>query len=273
MASSIFIFSSPVFSQEEGTLTKKARVTKGKSFYFMAGPSFQVGKNKGDYSGGLNLETGFLMRLNRILSIGPSISFTKFDYDESISDSFGDEDAEGNNIFIDAYEIKIVYMEGGDLKFFSLGFDVKVDFIPGAENKRFIAYGFTKPFLLLSSRSEVSATVEPWYMDALGDPQSLWYYTGPPDEFLNSDSDGLERWGADTEFSGGLNIGIGAEYALPSGVAFFLNTTIGLMLPITYINTSEFEQSILTGYYHPDYPFVKKGLTTFNILAGVAYRF
>jgi len=262
-----------VFAQDEGTITKKVRVTRGKSAYFFAGPSYRFGSNDGDYSGGLNLEAGYLVRLNRIVSVGPSLSFSKFSYDESISDSFGDEDATGNNIFTDAYVVNIVYMEGGDLTHFSAGFDVKIDFIPMADDRKFNVYGLVKPFVLLSSRADVSATVEPWQMPVLGDPPSEYYYTGPPDDFLDSETDGYSRWGAEKEFSGGLNLGVGGEYSLPSGLSFLAQASFRMTLPITYVNTSAFDPSIATGYYHPDYPFVKEGFTTLNISLGVSYRF
>lgn len=262
-----------VFAQDEGTISKKERVTRGKSIYFFGGPSFRFGNNNGDYSGSLNLEAGYLLRLNRIVSIGPSLSFSKFNYDEEISDSFGNEDATGNNIFTDVYEVKIVYMEGGGLTHFSAGFNVKFDFIPMADDRKFNIYGLVKPFLLLSSRAEVSAIVEPWQMLVLGDPPSEYYYTGPPDEFLDSESTDLSYWGAETEFSGGLNLGVGGEYSLPSGLSFLVQASFQMTLPITYINTSAFDPSTLTGFYHPDYPFVKEGFTTLNISFGASYRF
>lgn len=262
-----------VRAQDEGTITKKVRVTRGKSVYFFAGPSFRFGNNDGDYSGGLNLEAGYLVRLNRIVSIGPSLSFSKFSYDESISDSFGNEDATGNNIFADIYPVKIVYMKGGNLTHFSAGFDVKIDFIPMADSRKFNVYGLAKPFLLLSSRTAVSATVEPWDRLDYDTPQSEWNYTGPPDEFLDSETVGYSRWGAETEFSGGLNVGVGSEYSLPSGLSFLVQASFRMTLPITYVNTSAFDPSILTGFDHPDYPFVKEGFATLNISLGVSYRF
>ncbi len=269
----LFITSHAVFAQDEGTLTKKVRVTRGKSIYFFAGPSYRFGTNNGDYSGGLNLEAGYLLRLNRIVSIGPSLSFSKFKYDESISDSFGNEDATGNNIFADGYPIKIVYMKGGNLTHFSAGFDVKIDFIPMADSRKFNVYGLVKPFVLLSSRTAVSATVEPWNRDDFDYPTSAWEYTGPPDEFLDSETDGLSRWGAETEFSGGLNVGVGGEYSFPSGLSFLVQASFRMTFPIMYIDTSAFDPSIATGYYHPDYPFVKEGFTTLNISLGASYRF
>lgn len=278
---SIVIFYAPLFSQDEGTLAKKGQFTKGKSFYFTSGPSFRFGNNRSDYSGGLNLEAGFLKRVNRILSIGPSISYTKFDYDESISDSFGDPTADGNNILYgddidNAYEVRVVYMEGGDLRLISLGLNLKVNFIPFSETKKISVYGIAKPFVLLSKRTELSATVEHYYppMDPGGpapDDRSTWGNLADiPEELSPEDGGPYDDWAANTEFSGGMNVAVGAEYTLPSGVAFFLQGTIGLTLPITHINTSEHPN---TYDQFADYPFVKKGFTTLNIAIGIAYSF
>jgi hypothetical protein len=261
-----------VQAQDEGTIAKKERVTRGKSVYFFAGPSFRFGNNDGDYSGGLQLEAGYLARLNRIVSVGPSLSFSKFKYDESISDSYGNKDATGNNIFMNAYEIFIVELQGGDLTHFSAGLDVKIDFIPMTDSRRFNVYGLVKPFLLLSNRKEVSATVEYWQQNNLGDPPSEWYYSGPT-ESVNSGTTGYSQWGAKTEFSGGVNLGIGAEYSLPSGISFSVQSSLRMTLPVTYVNTSAFNPTIQSGYLPPEYPLVKDGFTTLNISLGAVYRF
>ncbi len=267
-------------AQEEGNLEKKDRVTKGKSFYFLGGPSYRFGSNKGDYSGGLNLEAGYLIRLNRIVTIGPSVSFSKFSYDPAISNSYGNPNAEGNNIFQEddgpglGYEVYVVDMKGGDLSFINAGFLVKIDFIPFSEGQRFGAYGIVKPFLSLTSRSEVTAAVTLWSAntnDPLDDPAN--WSAGDPFDNLSKSTPGLEDWASSTQFSGGVNLGIGMEYALPSQVTFFLQGTIGMTLPVTYINTSAFPPYKTTGYYHPDYPFVKQGFNTINISFGASYRF
>lgn len=268
----ILIFSHPGFSQDEGILVKKARISKEKIFYFGGGPSFKFGNNTGDYSLGFNFEAGFLKRANRILSIGPYISYLKFDYDEAISNSFGDPKASGNNVFIEdgGYEVRVVRLEGGHLRFISIGCNVKVNFIPLDEGKKFSVYGIAKPFLLLSKRTEVTATSEQWWTNNVPpDPPANWTFG----QLLGVETSRKEKWNADTKFSGGMNLGVGVEYVLPSGIAFFLQSSIGFTLPVTYINTSEYPASIAKGYNHPDYPFVKKGFTSLSMLIGVTYNF
>lgn len=254
-----------VLCQDEGTISKKAAFAKGRSIHLIGGPSFKLGK--GDYSTGLNLEAGYLRRINKIISVGPSISFSKFKYDKSISDSFGNEGAEGNNIYIDFYEVKIVYLQGGDLSFFTLGFDIMVNMIPGQETKGISVYGIVKPFLLFSNRSAVRARVEQWFMNDLEDDKSLWYYGGGPDESLSPSS-----WNTGTELNGGLNVGIGAKYVLPSGFTLFLQSTVGVVMRTTFINTTEYPSSY-SGYNDTDNPFVKGVFTILNVSTGIAYSF
>ncbi len=270
----LLVFSHRGFAQDEGTLEKKGRVTKAKSFFLSGGPSYKFGNNTGDYCCGLNLEAGFFKRLNRTLSIGPSISYSKFAYDESISDSFGDLEAEGNNVFYDFYEARVVYMEGGDLRLISLGFNLKVNFIPFSETKKFSFYGIAKPIVLLSNRTELTASVEHYFPPTIPAPddRSEWGgLSGPPEELSVEDPD-YDYWAADTEFSRGMNVTVGAEYWLPSGVAFFLQGTVGFTLPITHINTSEYPNTY-DGFTDNNFPFVKKGFTSLNVSAGVAYSF
>lgn len=268
------------WAQEEGTLTKKERIINGKSIYLLAGPSFRF-NNKSDYSGGLNLEAGFLKRLNRITSVGGSLTFSKFNFDQSLSNSFENSDAIGNNVFLEdgGYETYVVYMEGGNLNLFSVGLDFKIEFIPFSEDRKFSAFGLIKPFFLVSGRSAVSASTEIWYPDVVpyklpmdSDPNNNWS-GGDPYEKLSSETPGLERWAADTEFSGGVGLGVGLDYSLKSNIKIFMQSTIKFTLPITHIKTNAFLPSRNDGYYHPDYPFVKEGFSTINLAIGVSYYF
>ena len=262
-------------SQDEGVISKKGEVSKAKSVFIGMGPSYRFGNNNSDYKGGFVLEGGFLKRINRILAVGPSFSYTKFDYDRSISDSYSDRQAEGNNIFYETggYEIRVVNMKGGDLKFISAGFNVKVNFIPISESKKFTFYANVKPFILLSKKAEITATYKIYYSNTIpaGDP-STWY--------VSTDTTPLTSpyWSEDNKLSGGLNVGVGAGYILPSGLEFFLNGSTGLTLPVSHIRTSEFPNTLdnsgtVDQQVNPKYPLVKKGFTTFIISLGVAFNF
>lgn len=266
------------WAQEEGTITKKERIVNGKSIYLLAGPSFRF-NNKSDYSGRLNLEAGFLKRLNRITSVGASLNYSKFNYDQSLSNSFENADAIGNNAFLEdgGYEVYVVSMEGGDLNFLSIGFDFKFEFIPFNEERKFSAYGIINPFLLVSNRSEVNASTAIWYSNTnpftLPYDESNWSGAGDLFESINADTPGYERWASATEFTGGVGLGIGLDYSLKSNIKIFMQSTLKFTLPITHIKTNAFPPSRNDGYYHPEYPFVKEGFSTINLALGVSYYF
>ncbi|HTE34008.1 MAG TPA: hypothetical protein VK666_26695 [Chryseolinea sp.] len=271
-----FLTYSAANAQDEGTLSKMDRVSTPNSFYLFGGPSFKFAGNNGDYCCGFNFEAGYLKRINRLVSIGPAVSFTRFLYDESISNSFGDPDASGNNIYqLDGgYEVYVVELKGGDLKFFSAGVNLKIDFVPYEEGRKISFYGIIKPYLLVSKRSEVTASADLWFANENSPLDNPANWSGG-DNFdnLSPKTPGYERWAADTEVTAGANLGIGAELAFPAGFGLFLQSTVVVTLPITYINTSEFPPATNTGYYHKDYPFVKKGFTTLNIAIGAVYHF
>jgi hypothetical protein len=244
-------------AQDEGPITKKARVlSKATTVYFVIGPSFPMG---GDYNGGLNLQAGLLKRLNRIVSVGPFVSFTKFNSDAAAKDIFIEEGG---------YEIKIVRMQGGDLKFFSVGMDVKFNFIPAERIKKFSMYAIVKPFLLISSRSAVSGNAETWYRDDIGDDKGTTWYYGGTTEQLSPD-----RWNAETEFSGGMHAGVGGEWIMASGLSLLLQSTAGFTLPVSHIDTSSFKQTLADGYNNADYPFAKQSFSSIALSLGVAYTF
>lgn len=76
-------------AQDEGIIKKKSRITNDMGAYINLGPSFTLGKNIGDYSLGFNVEVGFMKRLNRLLSVGPAISYLNFEYDPEVTSAKG----------------------------------------------------------------------------------------------------------------------------------------------------------------------------------------
>lgn len=245
-------------AQDEGAITKKARVlSKSTTLYFAIGPSLNLGS--GDYKQGFNVQAGLLKRLNRIVSIGPSLALTKFNYDNSA----------GNTTFIEqgGYEIWKVRMEGGNLTFSSLGLDIKFNFIPSERIQKFSAYAIVKPAVLLSTRSQVSGNVETWYRDEVTDNiGTTWYYSGTT-ESLNSD-----RWKAASQVTAGMNAGIGGEWIMSSGLSLFLQSAVGFSLPITYVDSNSHSTN-LSGFTNPEYPFAKKSFSSLTVSLGLAYTF
>ncbi len=142
----------PVFvnAQDEGEITKKARIDRANNVFFGIGPSFNFGKNVGDYGIGLNFEAGFTRRVNRLLSIGPSISYIRFNYSPeestpengnayygtstdisiqypSMWDSWNDKYGETQESFDYAYALTL---DGGDVSLLSLSVNLKITLVP-----------------------------------------------------------------------------------------------------------------------------------------------
>src|SRR5688572_5582607 len=92
LAGFIFISASTLMAQDEGVIQKRERIDRSQSVFIDFGPSFTLGENIGDYSVGFNVEAGYVKRLNRVLSIGPSLSYLSFKYDP--------EETGFNNVFI-----------------------------------------------------------------------------------------------------------------------------------------------------------------------------
>lgn len=80
----LIFFSASVSAQDEGTIVKRERINRHNNVFISVGPSFTFGKNIGDYNTGYNFEAGYLKRVNRLLSVGPSISYLNFEYDRSV---------------------------------------------------------------------------------------------------------------------------------------------------------------------------------------------
>ena len=145
------------------------------------------------------------------------MSYSSFNYDESISDSFGDASATGNNVYYNDADLEawVVYIQGGDLRFTTVGLTAKIDFIPFSDTRKFSVYGIVRPFLQVSKRTEISATAELWYYNTIPpDDPSNWTFSS--EEFLSVNTAGLERWAAETEISGGFNTGVGGELSFRS---------------------------------------------------------
>ncbi len=256
-----------VVAQDEGAAVAQTRFERDKGIYIAGGYSLIFGENTGDYSNGINFEAGFTKRINKVMSIGPSISYLSFKYDESVSDAL-DGGGEGNNVFFnDTFdEAYVTYIEGGDLTLISLAFNLKLNFIPVGDNTKFTIYGFAKPFIAMSTHSEISGTGEYYYYDY--DAEEFFY--GGEEYWDSDDFDALAK---ETEITGGIFVGPGIE-VLPSGkVSFFAQLSIGYTFPITYVSTISYPPTIDEGYLDEEFPLDTKGFPSLNIQAGVSFNF
>lgn len=266
------------FAQDEGVIEKKERFEREQGIFIGLGPSFTLGKNIGDYSTGFNFEAGYYKRVNRVLSIGPSLSLLQFNYDP--------EKTGLNNAFIatDLYDAEfdafydlgmVIDFTGGDLTLVSLALNLKFNFVPVTDDRKFSVYGFAKPFVSFVSRSEVTGTASIYTMY---ETETEWFLEGEvPWEANNPfwasyDVNISDKLKADTEVTGGIFIGPGVELNPAKKISVFAQAAFGYTFPVTFVSTESYEGNsfdVLT----EEFPMVKKGFPSVNIQFGASYNF
>jgi len=275
-----------VTAQDEGVITKKERIDRSKSVFIGLGPSFTLGENIGDYSVGFNIEAGFVKRMNRVFSIGPSLSYLSFDYDP--------EETGFNNVFIggpyqdtqgNQYHEGLYFdLQGGTLSLISLALNLKLNFIPVKDDTKISVYGFAKPFITSATREAV--TGEGTYLINYGDIESEadWDYVenfdwsaGADDFYGYQPPDDL---GKQTQITGGIFIGPGIEFFPAGKVSGFFQASIGYTFPVSYISTKAYENSVNYGNdldvflnQIEEYPLTEEGFPSVNLQFGVSYNF
>jgi len=284
-------------AQDEGATEKRERIDKSKGIFIGFGPSFTLGKNIGDYSVGLNFEAGFVKRVNRILSVGPSVSYINFKYDpaktkaETAADLYTGTANEINTWHerYDQYGLPPNYqwdygyllnLEGGDITLISLALNLKLNFIPITDGSKFSFYGFAKPFITSANRKEVTGTGERYVYEAYEDTDIQQLYYATDDDTWYADGV-VDEWGPTTDYpvlkeesviSGGIFIGPGIEFMPAGRVSIFTQAAFGYTFPVSYVSTESYEKTI-SSYTDADFPIVKKGFPSVNIQFGVSFNF
>jgi hypothetical protein len=226
----LIFFSSAVKAQDEGEVVVKERFARDKSVYISVGPSFTIGKNLGDYSTGLSLEAGFLKKSNKLISWGANLSYLKFGYDESQTYKYF-YDPE-NDFAIESY------LDGGDISLLSVGFNLKLNFIPVGDNTAVSIYGIVNPFVSFVKRTEVTS-----YAELFVDEDEFEEYDGIYDTRTGDvtfDAEDYPALASESKVSGGAHLGFGVEFVPSHAVSFFLQATFCYTLPVSYVATDSF---------------------------------
>lgn len=284
-----------VAAQDEGLLTKQSRIALSNGVFVGIGPSFTFGKNIGDYSTGFNAEAGYMKRLNRVLSIGPSLSYSSFKYDPKET---GD-----NNMFFDSpsnetfdpdyyrYYIAGMYIDfkGGDMSLLSAAVNIKLNLIPIMDDTKVSVYAFAKPFITSVTRKEVKGTA---YIYRVYDINNDEVYT--EDEAVTSIQEtgyvidvpwvaGDPNWASqgidisddlksDTRITGGIFVGPGVEFMPTKSVSFYAQALLGYTFPVSFISTEGYKGNDLNAV-DEKYPMTEKGFPSLNLQFGVSFNF
>jgi len=283
-------------AQDEGAIVKRERIDKNKGIFLNFGPSFTLGKNIGDYSTGFNIELGFLKRLNRVLSVGPSVSYQSFMYDPEVTtaksgDAYigtGDPNGWRTKYAFPSLSYDYGYvlnLEGGDLSLTSLAVNIKLNFIPVKDNTKVSAYGFVKPFVSISSRKAVNGSDARYTYETFEDDNNTattqddilyydqgdntWYPDGYTGKWGPESYDALK---SETKVTGGVFIGPGVEVMPTKSFSFFLQAAFGYTFPVSFISTQSYDKTV-TAYSNEKFPMVNKGFPSINVQLGASYNF
>lgn len=271
----VFLVTVCAFGQDEGKVVVKERFERDNSIYLSLGPAFTLGKNLGDYSTGFNVELGYLKRVNRVFSIGPSLSYLSFAYDASKTQK---------NYYDQPDDIAIeLSFSGGNVSLLSLGANVKLSFIPVSDNTKFSVYGVATPFVAMATKSEMTGTAYLFQDNGTG------VYNKPtqPVSSVAFSKDNVPGFKKDNNVTGGINIGFGFEVRPTQALSISLQPGFSYTLPVNYIATSSFVTNSIqyhdtngkiyydeaTSLNQETFPIVKNGFSAWNIKVGIAYNF
>ncbi len=255
------LFFSTVFlvtlAQDEGAVVKKERIQLDKGIFLGGGVSIAAGSNLGDYSSGINFEGGYMVRLNRVVSVGGSVSYLRFNYDASVlkngvtsPDWYYDTQTASSN---DGYYLTLT---GGDVSIISLAANFKFNFVPVKDNSVVSVYGFAKPFIGSASLSGVSGLAE--YHDTNGNPDPTLNRTG--------------SFASKSSITGGIYLGPGVEINPAKSISFFAQASFGYTFPIDIVSTRSYGNDYNTDLANPDFPTKSLGFTSINFAAGISFN-
>lgn len=252
-------------AQDEGAVVKKERIQKDKGIFIGGGISILGGDNLGDYSNGINFEGGYTKRLNRIVSIGGSISYLKFAYDPALSSKPDASTGITKDFYYDTNagsitEGYLLTLTGGDVSMISLAANLKFNFVPVMDNSVISVYGFAKPFISSATVSSISGVGEYYYFD-----------TGLNDWQADPSSDATGTYESQSSITGGIFLGPGIEINPAKPVSIFVQASFGYTFPMDVVSTRSYSNdwSVLTDNKFPLYSL---GFTSINFSAGISFN-
>ena len=294
--------SSLLQAQDEGTIVKRERIERSNNIFLGFGPSFTLGDNLGDYSVGYNVEAGFMKRVNRVLSIGPSVSYIAFAYDpektkaENAEDLYvgTSHDINGWHARYDQYGLDPSYvwdygwllnLEGGDISLLSLALNLKFNLIPITDRSVFSIYVFAKPFISFSQRKAVSGSGQRYIYEAYEDEvdEVLFPYVPYTEEnvwYIDDGPNGLNTWGPasypaleeESKITGGIFVGPGIEFIPAKKISIYAQAAFGYTFPVSYVSTESYPKTV-GSYQDDEFPIVEKGFPSVNVQIGLSVNF
>ncbi len=263
-------------AQDIADVNVKARFERSKSIYFAVGPSFVQGA-LGDYGIGTSFETGFMKRLNKVMSIGAGLSYMGFKYDagKTFPNYYDTQDDQ---------TIKLT-LQGGNVSLLSAGFNFKLNLIPVSDNTKFSVYGIATPFVSYYTRGEVSGKGDFYNYDSISNDYTSYARTD-----TWSKDDGFPVLRKVSKLTGGIYLGFGVEFFPAKTISGFIQATYGYTLPISFVSTSSYlnDGDIYTynkvkyysdnttksaSYFNSQFPMVNKGFTAVSLKVGMAFNF
>lgn len=263
----LIICSVSAFAQDEGTIVKRERIQRDKSIFLGGGISILGGSNLGDYSTGINFEGGFSKRLNRVISVGGSLSYVSFKYDPTFNTRppaagqnpgnwyFGTDITSGSLVGF------YLNLDGGNVSLISLSGNIKVNLIPIKENSVVSVYGFAKPFVSMANLSSLTGSV-------------VFYNYSANDWVRNPSNDASDTFDSKSSISGGIFVGPGLEFFPTKPVSLFVQASFGYTFPLDVVSTRSFQNDLAT-IQNADtngYPFKSLGFTSINFAAGISFN-
>lgn len=279
-----------VAAQDEGVINKRERIGRDAGIFLSFGPSFTFGKNIGDYSTGFNMEGGFLKRLNRVVSIGPSVSYLSFKYDPEktgYNNIFASEEFYDSEFQTNYFNAILIDFNGGDMTLVSAACNLKFNIIPITDNTKFSVYGFAKPFITFANRKAVKgvATIFSVYDEDYDDFYSEeeiingasfatevpWEANDPTwaDYGINI-SEALEK---DSRVTGGIFVGPGVEFMPAGKVTVFAQAAFGYTFPVSFVSTDSYYEEGSFDELTEEYPIEKEGFPSLNVQVGLSFNF